>query len=174
MPSTLTIPTPHGPLTLTASCHGLTGVRFGAVPGPDDAGHPVLAEAAGQITSYLSGRRATFDLPLDQQMSPFARAVTDAVVRVPYGTTVTYAALAAMAGRPSAVRAAASVMARNPLLLVVPCHRVIPSAGGVGRYQAGAEVKQALRNLEAGQQDAMYRYCCASSSCSSSASETNT
>jgi len=87
-------------------------------------------------------------VPVLVTATPFARSVLAALLNVPAGAACTYAGLAAAAGRPRAVRAVASVMARNRVPLVLPCHRVVPSGGGVGRYAWGAEVKSALLTAE--------------------------
>jgi O-6-methylguanine DNA methyltransferase len=87
-------------------------------------------------------------VPVLVTATPFARSVLAALLHVPAGAVCTYAGLAAAAGRPRAVRAVASVMARNRVPLVVPCHRVVPSGGGVGRYAWGAEAKSALLTAE--------------------------
>ncbi len=109
----------------------------------------LVAEAARELGEYFAGHRTAFELPLDLRLAHgFRRTVLDHLRRVDYGSTTTYAALAAQAGSPRAVRATGSACATNPLPLVVPCHRVLRSDGTVGQYAGGAEVKQALLRLE--------------------------
>lgn len=101
------------------------------------AGEDVVA-AIGQLREYFSGTRQTFDLPLDlARLPPFTRRVLDCLRQVPAGTTVTYGALAAMAGNPRAARAVGAAMAGNPLPIVIPCHRVIGAGGALVGYSGG-------------------------------------
>jgi methylated-DNA-[protein]-cysteine S-methyltransferase len=107
-----------------------------------------VAPVAGQLEAYLDGRRTAFDMPLDWRLArPFQRVVLARTVAIPYGETATYATVAAAAGRPRAARAAGRALATNPLCVVVPCHRVVPAAGGVGGYAGGADVKRRLLAL---------------------------
>jgi methylated-DNA-[protein]-cysteine S-methyltransferase len=109
-----------------------------------------LDAVARQLDEYFAGRRQRFDLPLDWRLSAgFRRTVLHRLPEIPYGETATYAALAAMAGRPRAIRAVGSACATNPLPVVVPCHRVVRSDGTVGGYLGGVEAKAALLALEA-------------------------
>ncbi len=106
--------------------------------------------AAREIEEYFVGRRTRFDLPLDFRLSAgFRRTVLAQLAEIAYGTTSTYAAIAAAAGNPKAVRAVGSACATNPLPVVVPCHRVILSDGRIGQYVGGADAKQTLLTLEA-------------------------
>ena len=101
----------------------------------------------GDLLARSSGADGV--LPVTVQGSPFARSVLERLSRVPVGGRVTYAGLAAAVGRPRAFRAVASVMARNRVPLVLPCHRVVPSSGGTGRYAWGDAVKAVLLDVEA-------------------------
>jgi methylated-DNA-[protein]-cysteine S-methyltransferase len=106
--------------------------------------------AAREIEEYFVGRRTRFDLPLDFRLSAgFRRTVLAQLPDIAYGTTATYAAIAAAAGNPKAVRAVGSACATNPLPLVVPCHRVVRSDGTIGQYVGGVDAKQTLLTLEA-------------------------
>jgi methylated-DNA-[protein]-cysteine S-methyltransferase len=108
-----------------------------------------LDAAAREIEEYFGGRRMMFDLPLDFQLSlGFRRTVLMHLPDIAYGTTASYAALAAAAGNPRAVRAVGTACATNPLPVVVPCHRVVRSNGTIGRYVGGTEAKQTLLTLE--------------------------
>ena len=107
------------------------------------------ARAEREICQYLAGRRRRFTVPLDMTaVAPFHKRALLACRRTAYGKVLTYAQLAERSGRPNAARAAGQAMARNPLALVVPCHRVIATAGGLGGYGGGLDLKRHLLNLE--------------------------
>jgi methylated-DNA-[protein]-cysteine S-methyltransferase len=158
-----TIDSPVGPLLLAATEAGL--VRIAYAREDHDAVLQSLADrisprvlnapgrldaAARELDEYFAGQRRGFDLPLDWQLSAgFRRAVLSHLGEIGYGQTASYAAVAALAGNPKAVRATATACATNPLPLVVPCHRVIYSDGRIGRYLGGPEAKRALLLLEA-------------------------
>jgi len=109
-----------------------------------------LDAAAAQLDEYFAGRRRHFDMPVDLQLAHgFRRTVLNHLREIGYGTTASYAAIAAAAGSPAATRAVGSACATNPLPVVVPCHRVVRSDGSIGQYLAGTEVKQALLDMEA-------------------------
>ncbi len=114
-----------------------------------DPTHPVVQAAWLQLQDYLAGRRMTFDLPLAPQGTLFQQEVWAALRTIEPGTTVTYADIAAQVGRPGAARAVGTAIGRNPICIVVPCHRVLASGGKLGGYVAGLEFKQMLLDLEA-------------------------
>ena len=149
-----TLTTPIGELLLTADDDGaLTAVHL---PNrhPDTTGwerdDELLAEARRQFTEYFVGERTTFDLPLRPHGAPFQLRVWDALLRIPYGETVSYGELARELGHPTAARAVGAANGRNPLAIVVPCHRVIGSNGTLTGYAGGLECKRALLDLEIG------------------------
>ena len=155
-------PTPLGELTLAASPNGLAGAWFedqqhcppeltGAVntTWPSAPAHPVLREAARQIDGYFAGELNVFDLPLDlSDGTDFQRAVWQALLALPRGHTCTYGELSARIGRPSAVRATGGAIGRNPISIIVPCHRVIGQGGALTGYAGGLARKRALLQLE--------------------------
>ncbi len=158
-----TLDSPVGRLLLAATPIGLVRVAF-EVEGHDtvlaDLARRVgprvlratrpLDAAAHAIDGYLAGTVRAFDLPLDLQLAHgFRREAIGHLRDIGYGHTTSYAALAALAGRPTAVRAAASACATNPLPLVLPCHRVVRADGSLGRYLGGEAVKAQLIALEA-------------------------
>jgi len=172
---TLVIGSPIGPLTLTARDGALTRVAFGTgsapgepartaagSPGSDVAGSAgsegppadrdagVLAEAAAQLTAYFAGELREFDLPLHLRGTEFQLDVWRALLGIPYGETRSYCELAAMMGRPSAARAVGRANSRNPMALVVPCHRAIGADGSLTGYAGGLDTKSSLLALEAG------------------------
>ena len=147
---------PLGTMLLAASDRGLAGVWFvGQRHGPDSSGwreepqHPVLREAVAQLAAYFAGERTGFDLPLDLQAgTAFQRSVWDALRSIPRGGTTSYAELARRVGKPQAARAIGAAVGRNPVSIVVPCHRVLGTNGTLTGYAGGLERKTALLQLE--------------------------
>lgn len=157
-----TVDSPLGALLLAATPRGLVRVAFevedhehvlhqlaGALSPRIITAPRRLDDAARELDEYFGGRRRNFDVAVDLQLAHgFRREVLDRLRTVPYGSTVSYAALAAASGHPRAVRAAGSACSHNPIPLVVPCHRVVRSDGSVGNYLAGAAAKVSLLELE--------------------------
>jgi methylated-DNA-[protein]-cysteine S-methyltransferase len=142
------VETPIGTLWLAGDDSGLRQIAFDGTPEGRPPGS-LLTEAAEQLRAYFAGRLEGFDLPLSPQGTDFQRRVWDAVAGVPYGSTTTYSDLAAAIGRPTACRAVGAANGRNPLPIVVPCHRVIGAAGTLTGYGGGLDRKRALLDLEA-------------------------
>lgn len=150
------VETSLGELVLVGDDAGLVGLYYPihrpapdpAVLGPQVASDPVLDEAAGQLGDYLAGGRRTFALPLALRGSPRALEVWRLIAEIPYGTTTTYKSLAARAGRGASPRAVGGLVARNPLSVVVPCHRVVGSDGSLTGYAGGLDRKRWLLELE--------------------------
>jgi methylated-DNA-[protein]-cysteine S-methyltransferase len=143
-------PTPVGPLLLEASDEALTGLWFGVkpVPGERADAHPVLVEAVAQLRAYFAGRLRSFDLPLAPVGTEFQRSVWAQLRLIPYGTTVTYGELARRLGSPTAFRAVGLANGRNPISIVVPCHRVIGADGSLTGFGGGMDAKRTLLDLE--------------------------
>jgi methylated-DNA-[protein]-cysteine S-methyltransferase len=147
---------PLGPMLLAASDIGLAGVWFeGQRHGPEGVlwpeapEHPVLQEAVRQLEDYFAGRRTAFDLPLDlRHGTSFQQSVWQALLAIPSGGTTSYAELGRRLGRPQAARAVGAAVGRNPVSIVVPCHRVLGTGGGLTGYAGGIERKTALLKLE--------------------------
>lgn len=111
--------------------------------------HAAVTRARQQLDEYFDHHRRRFDLALDWQLiTGFRHAVLDATARIPYGSTASYREVAAQAGNAAATRAAGTALAGNPLPIVIPCHRVLPSTGGLGGYRGGPSAKQQLLDLE--------------------------
>jgi methylated-DNA-[protein]-cysteine S-methyltransferase len=148
--------TPLGTLIATAIGGALTGLYFEGgrhVPAiapewKEDPSAAPLPECRRQIGEYLEGRRQCFDLPLAPEGTPFQRRVWIEIARIPYGETITYAQLAARARAPGSSRAAGAATGRNPLSIIVPCHRVIGSDGSLTGYAGGLERKVKLLEIE--------------------------
>ena len=152
-----TIDSPVGELTLIASDAGLRAVlwqddRVTRVPLPpdivDDAEHPVLRAAVAQLGEYFAGTRTEFDLPLAPEGTPFQQKSWEALRAIPYGETISYGEQARRLGSPSAVRAVGAANGRNPISIIVPCHRVIGSNGSLTGFAAGLEAKAWLLRHE--------------------------
>ena len=107
-----------------------------------------LDDVRRELDEYFEGRRRSFDLPLDLRVAPFHEAVLHELARVPYGRTETYGALAAKVGRPKAARAVGTVMHRNPIPIVLPCHRIVGANGALTGYAGGLDRKRQLLRLE--------------------------
>ncbi len=152
---------PLGPMLVTTNGQAITGLYFvGQKYGPDiadcgpaSAGAPLLLDAARQIGEYFAGARARFDLPVELEGTPFQRRVWQALVEIRFGTTITYGDLARRMGAPRAVRAVGAAVGRNPLSIVVPCHRVIGANGSLTGYAGGLDRKRALLALEGRRSD---------------------
>lgn len=150
---------PLGEVLIVADEAGLTGLHFvDQQHFPKDTAdwqlrpaQPVLVAARRQLEEYFAGQRRHFELPLAPRGTAFQREVWQALTAIPYGATTSYGALAASLGRPSASRAVGAANGRNPLGIIVPCHRVIGSAGALTGYAGGLERKQALLALERGE-----------------------
>jgi methylated-DNA-[protein]-cysteine S-methyltransferase len=151
-------PTPVGPLTLVAEGEALVGVWMEdqrhhpgviAYGEPARADDPVLAGAAAQLEAYFAGERTEFDLPLAAHGTAFQRRVWAELERIPYGETVTYGELARRLGNPTGSRAVGLANGRNPIGIVVPCHRVVGSGGDLTGYGGGLPRKRLLLDLEA-------------------------
>ncbi|AWV07932.1 methylated-DNA--[protein]-cysteine S-methyltransferase [Marilutibacter maris] len=146
---------PVGPLRIAASDVGVHAIEFHAQrhPVPRDARwqageHPLLDAVAAQLDDYFAGRRTGFDLPLAPEGTAFQRSVWLELARIPYGSTVSYAQMASRVGRPAAVRAVGAANGRNPLPIVLPCHRVIGADGSLTGFGGGLPTKQFLLELE--------------------------
>lgn len=152
-----TVDSPGGTLRLFASDAGLCAVLWPqsdyklkrAVDPVDSADHPVLVRAVRQLGEYFASGRREFDVPLDPVGTPFQLRAWAQLREIPYGTTLTYGEQAAAIGRPTAARAVGGANGRNPLSILVPCHRVIGADGSLTGFGGGLETKRFLLALEA-------------------------
>ena len=135
---------PLGPLLLAATARGLAGVWFdgqahhpGPIEAPQDATNPFIAQALRELAAYWRGDAGPFQVPLDAAGTEFQRAVWAALLQIPRGATRTYGEIARRCGRPAAVRAVGAAVGRNPLSVIVPCHRVLGSDGSLTGYAGG-------------------------------------
>lgn len=148
---------PQGQMLLVADDAGLNGVYFRgqkyypqvASPLRRDAGHATLRQARRELTEYFAGERTRFEVALAPAGTPFQRALWQAISTVAYGQTITYAELARRAGCARSARAAGAATGRNPISVIVPCHRIVGSDGSLTGYAGGLAIKRALLALEA-------------------------
>jgi methylated-DNA-[protein]-cysteine S-methyltransferase len=148
--------TPVGKLTLIGSDNGLAAIlwendnpgRVRAKAEIEDDKHPVLVETEQQLTEYFAGKRQFFNLALDPIGTDFQREVWTALAGIPYGETRTYMQIALQLGNPKAVRAVGAANGRNPISIILPCHRVIGTSGALTGFAGGLEAKAALLSLE--------------------------
>lgn len=146
---------PIGELLLLAEPEGLVAIRFEPQSGVHDIapnwtrGAPVLEQTAAQLREYFAGRREVFDLPLCPPGTEFMQRVWKELCRIPFGTTISYGELATRIGNPKASRAVGMANGKNPIPIVVPCHRVIGSNGRLTGFAGGLEVKEQLLRHEA-------------------------
>ena len=149
---------PQGQMLLVANDEGLCGVYFAGqkyFPQIDpewrqDAGHASLRQTKRELAEYFSGKRERFEMTLAPEGTPFQRSVWKAIFAVGFGETITYGALAQRAGCPGSARAAGAATGRNPISVIVPCHRIVGSNGNLTGYAGGLDRKRALLALESG------------------------
>ncbi len=152
-----TMSSPVGTLKLVASDSGLAAIlcenddpkRVRSGPRAEDKNHPVLLETERQLNAYFAGKRKKFSLKFDPVGTEFQKDVWQALSTIPFGETRSYAEIAKQVGRPKAVRAVGAANGKNPISILVPCHRVIGSNGKLTGFAGGLEIKAALLKLEA-------------------------
>ncbi|TWU54464.1 Methylated-DNA--protein-cysteine methyltransferase, constitutive [Rubripirellula tenax] len=147
---------PVGELTLVARDNDLVGILWEdedlcrtrlqpSIPADD---HPVLIQTANELMEYFAGERTAFDIPISMTGTPFQLSVWESLRAIPYGHTKSYLAIAQSIGNPKAVRAVGGANRRNPISIVVPCHRVIGSSGKLTGFAGGLSAKERLLDLE--------------------------
>lgn len=153
---TTTMPSPVGTLTLVASDSGLVAVlwpnddpkRVPLEPLTYQLNHPILRQTERQLNEYFAKERRAFDLPLDLRGTDFQKSVWELLLAIPFGETRTYGQLAQQMGDLNATRAVGAANGRNPVSIVVPCHRVIGSSGKLTGFAGGLEAKEFLLHHE--------------------------
>jgi methylated-DNA-[protein]-cysteine S-methyltransferase len=157
------MPSLIGPLLVAAGNRGIHSIRFARSDEPADPDHGwrrddhLLREAVRQLEAWFAGKIRQFDLPLAPAGTPFQLRVWEELRKVPYGTTASYAEIAARIGQPAATRAVGAANGRNPIPIIVPCHRIIGSNGTLTGYAGGLTIKRMLLALEAGEDPARIR-----------------
>jgi methylated-DNA-[protein]-cysteine S-methyltransferase len=149
----LVMETPVGKLRLVASNKGLVAIDVKATYSklatkPDGRAQEILAETRKQLTQYFAADRKKFDIPLDLRGTPFQVKAWKTLTRIPFGKTISYGEQAKAMRNGKAFRAVGSANGKNPIPIVVPCHRVIASNGGLGGYSLGLKMKRQLMKLE--------------------------
>jgi methylated-DNA-[protein]-cysteine S-methyltransferase len=114
----------------------------------DNSDHPLLLQLEKELGEYFVGERTSFSLPLNPTGTPFQKSIWETLRTIHYGETISYATEAKLFGNPKAVRAVANANGRNPIAILIPCHRVIATGGGLGGYSGGIEKKEFLLTLE--------------------------
>lgn len=141
--------TPTGTLEIQASAKGITRIVFTDSPDKPVLSHPLLEQCKAEIKEYLAGQRQQFDVALDQQGTPFQQSVWKSLLEIPYGEVVSYRDIAEKINNPKAVRAVGAANGKNPISVIVPCHRVVGSNGSLTGYAWGLERKTWLLKHEA-------------------------
>ena len=150
------IESPVGKLKLVASEKGLVAIlwenedprRIHLSDLRDDSRHPILLETERQLKEYFAGKRQDFSIPLDMRGTPFQESVWKALLAIPFGETRSYKQLAKQLGKPNAMRAVGAASGRNPIPIVVPCHRLIGSSGKLTGFAWGLEAKAHFLEIE--------------------------
>lgn len=155
--SRVSVSSPVGRLELIATEKGLAAVlwendkpeRVPLPPAEENTAHPILTKAAEQLAGYFAGKRKTFQIPGNVSGTAFQKEVWAALAEIPFGETRTYGQIAEKIGRPTASRAVGAAIGRNPLSIIVPCHRVIGGNGSLTGFAGGLERKKQLLAMEA-------------------------
>lgn len=142
------IATPIGNIQLSIREECLSELKFTQLQPEGELLDPLLLEAKKQLEEYFLGQRKVFNLPIGLWGTDFQRKVWLAVGKIPFGQTITYAKLAEQLGNPAAIRAVGTAIGANPILIILPCHRIIGSNGSLTGYAGGLEKKKALLQLE--------------------------
>jgi methylated-DNA-[protein]-cysteine S-methyltransferase len=148
---------PIGNLTVSSDGSSITSLHiegdryFTEIPSDwaRDSDEPLLIKVKAELEEYFSGKRKDFSLPLNAKGTSFQQKVWKALSVTPSGSTTTYSSVAEQAGNPKAIRAVGTAIGRNPICILIPCHRVLGSSGGLGGFVAGMEKKEKLLHLEA-------------------------
>jgi methylated-DNA-[protein]-cysteine S-methyltransferase len=148
--SSLTVDSPLGPIALEAIDGVLTALTIGTSVPESTPIQPVLTRAASQLREYFDGVRTTFDLPLSAGGTDFQDDVWQTLLEIPYGTTLSYEQLGEASGHPGKARAVGGAVGKNPIPIIIPCHRVMGSTGAITGYSGGEGIptKKALLDLE--------------------------
>ena len=140
--------TPLGKVVAVADEEGLCSLDFDENASASDEENVHLTQLQRELSEYFAGKRKTFDVRLNPKGTPFQMAVWRTLCDIPYGSVISYSQEAQMLSHPSAVRAVANANGKNPLPIIIPCHRVIAKGGGIGGYSGGIWRKEFMLELE--------------------------
>lgn len=140
-----TINTPAGRITISCDGEFITEIKFG---GNEDGYHPLLDIASAQLNEYFNGTRRKFNLPINPAGTEFQKRVWSTLLKIPYGETRSYGQIAAAIGNPKGARAVGAANNKNPIAIVIPCHRVIGADGALTGYAGGLDIKAILLETE--------------------------
>lgn len=143
-----TLSSPLGFLTIKSEGSSITELSFGKQVKMDDGNDRIVKQCEKELQECFSGTRTAFTVPFLTKGTDFQKKVWDVIARIPFGKTITYTELAKRAGKPKAIRAAASACGKNPIVVMIPCHRVVSSNGELGGYNGGIKKKQWLLQHE--------------------------
>lgn len=144
----MTAGSPLGPLTLSGTEGALTGIAFGVIREGEERPSPVLEQAARELEEYFAGAMRAFTVPLSPEGTEFQKKVWEALRAIPYGTTASYGDIAARIGKPGGAIAVGQANSKNPIPIIIPCHRVIGANGRMVGYTGGMHIKKALLAIE--------------------------
>ena len=145
--NTVNVDTPLGRMYISSDGENITGLRFGSCE--SETPDAVLMKAKAELQEYFAGQRKSFDLPLKPEGTPFQQSVWRALCEIPYGETASYGQIAERIGNKKACRAVGMANNRNPIAIIIPCHRVIGAGGKLTGYAGGLDKKEFLLELEA-------------------------
>ncbi len=146
-PAVTTIHSPVGPLKITATEKGIISITFAKKPGRSDGQHPILKTCAQQLKEYFAGKRRTFTVPLAPAGTAFQRKVWDQLLTIPCGETLTYGQVASRIRKDRASRAVGNAVGSNPIVIIIPCHRIL-AGNGMGGFSGGIKRKEWLLEHE--------------------------
>lgn len=144
MMNTVVYDSPIGKLWLSAENGKIVSLSFSGTQADAEITEPVLSKAMNQLSEYFAGKRKAFDLPLELHGTPFQKSVWNELVKIPFGRTETYGEIAAKIGKPKAARAVGMGCNRNPIAIIIPCHRVVGKNGSLTGFAGGLDVKSKL------------------------------
>ncbi|MDR1173711.1 MAG: methylated-DNA--[protein]-cysteine S-methyltransferase [Puniceicoccales bacterium] len=147
--NTISCGTDVGPLTIAAEGNHIVGIDFGETSSANCVNVPIIDEAFRQLSEYFAGKRKIFNLPLKLFGTDFQKSAWEALLKISYGQTATYGDIAKMIGKRKAYRAVGMACHRNPISIVIPCHRILGANGNLTGYGGGISVKSWLLELEA-------------------------
>lgn len=137
-----------GIIRIQANTKAINSISFVETVGMNIHSNSLIQTCKTQLSEYLNGQRTLFSVPVSIEGTPFQKEVWNALIDIPYGNTYSYQEIALAIKKPTALRAVGTAIGKNPLAIIIPCHRVLPKQGGIGNYHWGKSIKETLLNLE--------------------------